>query len=172
VIRSIRESESQKNTERDIALIHFNFFLGLKAVELCTLKISDVYDGKQLKGTLRMSKPQKEWVLQLSDKYLQRALETYITCRKQSEGKHFSIHSDLFKSQKGSFSKQALSALINKIYKQSGLLGVTGHTGKLSYIKNRLQYGFSVEQIFLITGDVSIKNTQRYVAAVESESLV
>ena len=55
VIQSLKDSN--RNTQiRNIPLIYFNYYLGLKAVHICLLKVSDVFNGKEVSVGLIVSK--------------------------------------------------------------------------------------------------------------------
>jgi len=159
VIKSITNSRLSSNIERNITLIYFNYYLGLKGIELCRLKLDDVYDGKKILNGIRIIKP-KHRIVALNNPQLKGALDSYIKSRVEKESASFSIHSDLFKSQKGSYSPQSLNRLINTIYKDAGLSCVTSHSGKLSFMHHKFNHGFSLEQVHDLTGNVHINTTR------------
>jgi len=152
---------SNRNTKyRNIVLILFNYYLGLKAVELCKLKVSDVFNGKEVLGGLIVSEDKSSIALRFN-KELQEAIDLYIERRTQNEGKSFDIQLVLFKSQKAAFSPKTLGRLINSIYKKAGVAGITSHSGKRSFILNYIRAGGDIEGVHKLTGDVRVINTRK-----------
>ena len=159
VVESIMNT-NRSNRCRNIVLILFNHYLGMKAVDLVVLKVSDVYDGKAIFGSLIVNKVEPVIALKFNKK-LYIALELLIKSRIENEGKSFDCNSALFKSQKNTFSPSTLARLINKIYQDAGFSNTTSHSGKRSYLKKLVTQQHDIKTISRMTGDVAI-NVRRY----------
>ena len=114
VVKSIMNA-NRSTKYRNATLVLFNHYLGLKAVDLAVLKVSEVFDGKAIFGGLIVSKVESETALRFNKK-IHIALDAYIKSRMEKEDEAFALNSALFKSQKGSFSSVTLARLINNVY--------------------------------------------------------
>jgi len=159
IVKSIMNA-NRSNKYRNATLILFNHYLGLKAVDLAALKISDVFNGKDMLGGLVVSKVEPVRVLVFKQE-LQITLGSYIKNRMEKEGETFDLNLRLFKSQKGEFLPGTLARLINTIYKGSGFPNATSHTGKRSFVKSLITQTQDINVIGKMTGDVSM-NVRRY----------
>jgi len=160
VIQFLEESNGiHKN--RNICILLLNFHLGIKAIDLCLLKASDVFNGKEILGGLCIRKTEPIVHIRL-DKKLRFALDLYVKQRIEEEGGSFDTDFILFKSQKNNFSSATLVPLIKKIYHDAGFPGVTSHSGKGAFMKKQVEMHQDIKTVGKMISDVSM-NVRRYV---------
>mgnify|MGYP000671529889 CR=1 FL=1 len=158
----------KRNGKRNMAIVVISFRLGLRAKELASLKIKDVYDGNKCKKTLRLiaeyTKGNKHRDLPLNNELVIETLNTYIETRKGYDGRTFNIEAPLFRSQKGSyFSPNAMVRVLKNIYTEAGLEDASSHSGRRSLLTKLANKGVSAFYIRDIAGHSSVVTTQRYI---------
>ncbi len=167
VLRVITSSDARRS-RRNVAIVICSNYLALRAKELASLKIRDVYDGKKIVDVLRLlasyTKGNKHRDISLTNKKVRDALENLITELKHQDGERFSLDSALFRSQKrGHFSANTIVQLLKNIYVSAGFKNASSHSGRRSLITKLADKGVSVNDIRLIAGHSSIATTQRYI---------
>lgn len=158
----------KRNAKRNMAIIMMSFKLGLRAKELSSLKIKDIYDGIKLKKTLRLlakyTKGNKHRDLPLNNEPVIQTLKTYIEARKGYDGRVFNVEAPLFRSQKGSyFSPNSMVRLIKNIYLDAGYEDASSHSGRRSLLTKLANKGVSAFHIRDIAGHSSVITTQLYI---------
>ena len=158
----------KRNAKRNMAIVIMSFKLGLRAKELASLKIKDVYDGAKIKRTLRLvsdyTKGNKHRDLPLNNDVLVQTLSAYIQVRRGDDGLAFNIEAPLFRSQKGSyFSPNSMARVLKKIFVDAGIEGATSHSGRRSLLTKLANNGVSAFYIRDIAGHSSVITTQRYI---------
>ena len=167
VLRVITSSDARR-CGRNVAIVICSNYLALRAKELASLKIRDVYDGKKIVDVLRLlasyTKGKKHRDVSLTNRKVRDALENLITELKHQDGERFSLDSALFRSQKrGHFSANTMVQLLKNIYVSAGFKNASSHSGRRSLITKLADKGVSVNDIRLIAGHSSIATTQRYI---------
>ena len=167
VLRVITSSDA-RGCVRNVAIVILSHYLALRAKELASLKVRDVYDGKKIVDVLRLlasyTKGKKHRDVSLTNKRVRDALENLITELKHQDGERFSLDSALFRSQKrGHFSANTIVQLLKNIYVSAGFKNASSHSGRRSLITKLADKGVSVNDIRLIAGHSSIATTQRYI---------
>jgi len=158
--------EMGNHPERNNAIVIISNYLGLRAKEIASLKIGDVYDGNNIKKTLRLiaeyTKGSKHRDVSLENKVVISALSTYINARSETES--INIQAPLFKSQKGTaFSPNAMARVLKVIYTSAGFPNASSHSGRRSLITKLAYAGIDVNSIRQIAGHSSISTTQLYI---------
>lgn len=164
----LRVTAVGRHAKRNLSILILSHYLGLRAKELASLSIQDVYDGLGPKKTLRLvasyTKGHKHRDLTLEHKTVVTALTDFVTERKQSDGLAFNLESPLFRSQKGiRFSANSMVQLIGKLYAQAGFPDASSHSGRRSLITKLAYSGTDINSIRQIAGHTSIQTTQRYI---------
>lgn len=164
----LRIVEIGNHAERNTAILILSHYLGLRAKELASLKICDVYENNTIKKTLRLIAPYtkgaKHRDLALGNKIVVKSLMDYIKERQDEDGIVFSGNAPLFRSQKGSaFSPNAMVRVLGEIYKKSGFNDASSHSGRRSLITKLAYAGIDLNSIRQIAGHSNISTTQRYI---------
>jgi integrase/recombinase XerD len=157
-------TQSGKHSVRNQVILLVSHFLGLRAKEMASLKISDVYDHQRevLKDTVRLiaayTKGGKYREVYLVDPFLKELLLKYLI----DERSPVNPNEPLFRSQKGKgFTADTMQKLIKICYKKSGITA-TSHTGRRSFATNLIDKGADIYSIKLLMGHSSIQTTQEY----------
>ena len=155
------------HVQRNLAIIVLSHYLGLRASEIATLKISDVYDGT-IKKTLRLlaayTKTNTTRDISLENIVVIKALKGLITSRIEDDGITFNLDAPLFRSQKKTaFSPNSMVRVIGDIYKNAGYPNATSHSGRRSLITKLAYKGIDINSIRQIAGHSSIATTQIYI---------
>ena len=161
VLRDIRGGNS-RNRDRNVCIIIMSHYLGLRAKELASLKVKDVFDGKAVKGILKLkasyTKGNKHRDVPLTNKRVKQAIEAIVI------DSGFEADAPLYKSQKGwHLSANAMVQLIKNIYISAGFQDCSSHSGRRSMITKLANKGIDVNSIRIIAGHSSISTTQRYI---------
>ena len=154
---------TRKHTLRDQTIIHMSFLAGLRAMEIATLTVKDIYDNdnvvrSQFTITGNQTKGGYTRTVYVSSK-LSRALKEYgntLTDRRTSD--------PLFMTQlRTSFSANTMCQLFLQIYKDYGLKGATSHSGRRTFITKLANAGINVRLLAALASHRHISTTQRYI---------
>ncbi len=161
VLRDIRGG-NPRFRNRNTCIIIMSHYLGLRAKELASLKVSDVLNNLAIKEVLKLkasyTKGHKHRDVPLTNKKVIQALNALLPTPIKNDDL------PLFKSQKGwHFSANAMVQLIKKIYVSAGFNECSSHSGRRSMITNLANKGVDVNSIRIIAGHTSISTTQRYI---------
>lgn len=162
----LRYVETGNHSERNKAIVIISNYLGLRAKEIASLKVKDVFDGNNIKTILELlagyTKGNKHRDVSLENKAVVSALSEYIEYKAKNESTN--PESALFRSQKGSnFSANAMTRVIKNIYVDAGYPDASSHSGRRSLITKLAYAGIDVNSIRQIAGHSSITTTQRYI---------
>jgi integrase/recombinase XerD len=168
--RILQYVSTRRHAVRDRTIILVSFNAGLRAKEIASLLVGDIYDDA---GAVReqfilrraQTKGGYERTVYLN-KVLRRALAEY---RSLVEG--CKATDALFPSQKrAAFSANTMCQLFLEIYAASGVNGASSHSGRRTFITRLANYGIGVRQLAALAGHADISTTQRYID-VNSEQL-
>lgn len=157
------------HSERNTATIGLGHYAGLRAKEIASLKIADVFDeNDNICNVLHLqaayTKGHRHRDIPLSNTKLRKILQNWITYRKKLDGAVFNLKAPLFTSQKGlAFSPNSLSRMLNNLYRLHGYSGCTSHCGRRSLITKLVNRGVSVNKVQVLAGHSSIQTTMGYV---------
>lgn len=151
------------NSKRNTCILLFSHFLGLRAKELATLRVGDVFDINQrkVKETIRllrhMTKGNKYREVFLLDDTVRDLLYEYIMYERC-----MIEDAPLFLSQKGgAFSPNTMQRMIANCYKQAGIKA-SSHSGRRSFATNLIMQNVDIYAIKQLMGHSSIMTTQEY----------
>jgi len=159
------------HAKRNTAIVILSNYLGLRAKELASLKIGDVFDqdtSTGIKKVLRLvaayTKGAKHRDVSLENKAVIKALQNYLAERQDEDGMTFSESAPLFRSQKKTaFSPNAMVRALGNIYDNAGFKDASSHTGRRSLITKLAYSGIDLNSVRQIAGHSSISTTQRYI---------
>lgn len=164
----LRVVESGNHPKRNTAVVILSNYVGLRAKELATLKIADVWEAGTVKKELRLvaayTKGGKHRDVYLENPKVIKAIQDYIAVRQQQDGLTFNLEAPLFRSQKKTaFSPNAMARLLIDIYHAAGFKDASSHTGRRSLITSLAYKGVDLNSVRQIAGHSSISTTQRYI---------
>ena len=168
--RLLKVVTAGSHAKRNIALLYVSFGLGLRAKEMSLLQIKHVLNEKnnalfeEINLIGKMTKGEKQRHIYLTNQKVRKALLDYIEERKHEDGKLFSYHAPLFRSQKGDkFSPNALQQLFSQMYKQAGIVGASSHSGRRTFATRLIERGVDIKAVSRLMGHASISMTAQYV---------
>lgn len=166
-IRKFIELSDPDLVDRNNMVISISYFLGLRAKEIASLRMRDVYDGEQVSDVLRLissyTKGQKHRDLFISNSKLRADIQSYINYRISRDGEYYP-EAPLVKSRKGSFfSATSMARMITNLYKSSGFHKLSSHSGRRSMITDLAHKGIDINSLRILAGHTSINTTQRYI---------
>jgi integrase/recombinase XerD len=160
--------------KRDTLLILMSYGLGLRVLELASLKLHHVFNEDETINeniSLVRTKGNKPRTVYLpnpkEDRRIHDCLKEYLIERKAwAEKKHtpFSLQQPLFLSQKGvAFSNKTLQKRFEYLYKMAGIRGASSHSGRRTYATNLIEAGIDIKAVSTLMGHSSVAMTARYV---------
>jgi len=165
--RVVQHQIGKKHGIRNIGLLHFSFYLGLRAKEMASLRIIDVVDSNaQIKEQIllkrEMTKGNKQRAVYLANPKVRKALKDYLDFRKTVENSYF-YNGPLFRSQiNGKFSPNTLQMLFSRMYQAVGLDGASSHSGRRSFATRLLEQGVNIKSVQTLLGHANITTTSIY----------
>ena len=165
--RVIHFQKGTKHGLRNICLLHFSFYLGLRAKEMSGLSVKDVLfpDGEvrdEVLLTREMTKGSKLRTAFLTNPKVISVLKEYLDFRKETD-EFFDMDSPLFRSQKNlRFTPQTLSMVFRKMYDAVGLSGCSSHSGRRTFATSLLNQGINIKNVQTLLGHSSITTTSIY----------
>ncbi|MFZ7812245.1 tyrosine-type recombinase/integrase [Acinetobacter lwoffii] len=155
-----------KNSVRNQAVLLASHFMGLRAKEMASLKMGDVYDFRNhiLRDTIRLlaayTKGNKYREVFLLDTTARNIMLDYILSREDS-----GPNAPLFLSQKlQPFTANTMQRMIGNLYKKAGING-TSHSGRRSFATRLIRHNVDIYSIQQLMGHSSITTTQEYFAS-------
>lgn len=152
-----------KNATRNRAIILASHFMGLRAKEIASLKVGDLYDFKkqELKDTIRLlaayTKGAKYREVFLLDGTARKIITEYLDARQD-----LTPSDPLFRSQKGgAFSANTMQRMIGNLYKKAGING-SSHSGRRSFATRLIRSNVDIYSVQQLLGHSSIATTQEY----------
>lgn len=155
------------NEKRNMNILLFSHFLGLRAKEIASLRVGDVYDSKKksVKETIRllgsMTKGNKYREVFLMDDFTKKSIIDYIIKDRPANDPN----APLFLSQKGgAFSANTMQRMISNLYKDAGIKA-SSHSGRRSFATRLIRKGVDIYSIQQLLGHSNINTTQVYFAS-------
>ena len=152
-----------KNSVRNRTILLASHFMGLRAKEMASLKIGDVYDFKNeiLRDTIRLlaayTKGNKYREVFLLDSASRKIMMEYIFSRPDA-----TPEAPLFLSQKLTpFTANTMQRMIGNLYKSAGING-TSHSGRRSFATRLIRRNVDIYSVQQLMGHSSITTTQEY----------
>ena len=156
--------DAHRYSERNRAIFYLSFLGGLRAIEIASLKLSDVVDDDfkvktQLVLQANMTKGHERNRVIVS-KALQKALKRFVdrVCKSKA------LNTPLIVSQKGGkFSPLTIVQLFAKFYKKAGVAGASSHSGRRQYITALAENQINIRVIQALARHSHINTTMRYI---------
>jgi integrase/recombinase XerD len=161
--RVLQYVSTRRHALRDRTIMLFSFNAGLRAKEIASLLVGDMYDDT---GAVReqfilrrtQTKGGYERTVYLNTT-LRRAMAEYRTLVEHSKSSNA-----LFSTQKrGAFSANTMCQLFLEIYTASGVNGASSHSGRRTFITRLANKGVGVRQLAALAGHKNIQVTQKYI---------
>jgi integrase/recombinase XerD len=166
--RVIQYQKSTKHGLRNTCMLHFSFYLGLRAKEMAGLSVKDVlfHDGAirdEILLTRHMTKGAKQRTAFLTNPKVRATLKEYLDYRKDTDEFFEMDSSPLFRSQKNlRFTPQTLSMTFRRMYDSVGLSGCSSHSGRRTFATSLLNQGINIKNVQTLLGHSSITTTSIY----------
>jgi len=157
-----------------IAMLQVSFRVGLRAMEIAGLKLSDLMDTQgqiNQKVTLRKktTKGSRGGVAYFTHPEVRAALEQYIV---QVRSKKSTDHDNVFISAKLTpFHPSSMSRLFGKLYRDAGLEGYTSHAGRKGLARTLNSKNVSTYNIQNILRHANIETTVKHYLSVDEDVL-
>jgi len=154
---------------RNVAIIYCSFGLGLRAKEIASLKVSDIFDEElnvyeEANLTRSMTKGEKQRHIYIDNKKIITALSEHIRDMKKHEKSCFNYRGYLFKTQrKAKFHPDVLQKWFRKLYDKAGISGASSHSGRRTFITRLIEQGADIKTVSHLAGHSSITTTAGYV---------
>jgi integrase/recombinase XerD len=164
--RVIKMQNNAKFGLRNTVLMHLSFYLGLRAKEMCFLKVGSITDSQGALKTevllkRKMTKGNKQRRFYLTNDKLTKILMQYMEQRKVDGTDD--PDAPLILSQKGGkFSPNSMQQLFSKFYRMVGLDGASSHSGRRSFCTRLLEQGVGIRNVQTLMGHSSIGTTAIY----------
>lgn len=166
-IRKFIQISDSSLVTRNNMVVSLSYFLGLRAKEIASLRMRDVFDGERIIDVLRLissyTKGQKHRDVFLSNTKLRADIQAYLDERLKIDGEYLP-ETALVRSRKGSFfSAASMSRMITDIYKNAGFHQLSSHSGRRSMLTDLAHKGIDLNSLRVLAGHSSIQTTQRYI---------
>lgn len=169
--RLLKLISTTKYAKRDTLLILMSYGLGLRVLELASLKFYHLFNNdeslKQDISLVRTKQNKPRMVYLPDDKRLHNSIIDYLNERKEhaiNKKIVFSLSQPLFLSQKGiSFTNKTLQKRFEHLYKMAGIYGASSHSGRRTFATNLIEQGVDIKAISTLMGHSSVAMTARYV---------
>lgn len=156
---------------RNRTIFAFSYFAGLRACEIASLKVGDVYDAQGLaRDTIYLVAGQTkgdDGNTVLVGRKLAKVLAAYAAVHPTHIAKP---NAPLFLSAKrGGFSAQTIVNLFARFYGLAGIKGASSHSGRRQFLTELADKGVNVRVIQALARHKDISTTQRYIDYNESK---
>lgn len=161
--RTLEAQASYRHHQRDCCILLLSHYLGLRAKELASLTIGDVFDpsSKKTREVVRLlatmtkgGKPRE--VFLVNEEPRQRLLD-YLGTRSLRY-----MDAPLFQSQRGGrFSANSMQRLVAICYRRAGV-EASSHSGRRSFATHLIERGADIYAVKEMMGHTSIVTTQTY----------
>ena len=166
----LKVCELTRYKERNRMIVMLSFMLGLRAVEIAKLRVSNVVsengeildilvlDKTQTKGNVRSAVPISDRVKAELKRYFAKypRLLTDLSSR-------------LLITQKGVFSSQTVQHLFKHLYELAAIKQASSHSGRRSFITQLSDNGIAVAVIQKLARHSSLAVTQRYIEVSDAK---
>ena len=169
IVLSTTLGMNKTHARRNYLIIVLSHLCGLRAKEIASLRISDVWDGAKVRDVLRLfasyTKGNKHRDIFLTNRKVVDAIEQHITHETEFRRRSLRANSALFKSQKGGFfSANSMVRLIKRIYSDAGFDNASSHSGRRKFATTLIEQGADINCVKLLMGHSSIQTTARYLS--------
>lgn len=163
--------DAHRYSARNRAIFAFSFFAGLRACEIASLKVGDVFDaGGNPRDTVFLASTQTkggEAGTILVSKRLNKSLTAYAVTYPRHTSKPDAPL--FFSAKRGGFSPQTIVNLFAKFYAAAGIKGASSHSGRRQFLTELADKGVNVRVIQALARHKDMSTTQRYIDYNESK---
>jgi len=171
VKRLLKVISASNYAKRDTLLILMSYGLGLRVLELASLKLYHIFnEDESIKKDISLvrTKNNKPRMVYLPEsKHLYKAIKEYYEERKlraESKNLPFNLNQPLFLSQKGiSFSNKTLQKSFQHLYRMAGIYGASSHSGRRTFATRLIEEGIDIKSISTLMGHSSVAMTAKYI---------
>jgi integrase/recombinase XerD len=161
--RLLKIAQTTSHGERDQTVITLSYWLGLRAKELASLRIGDVYtDAGEVRQILHLKagytkRARMRDVYLSSDKVVRRLNEYGARCPADPA-------KPLFRTRSGkTFTPNGIVILLRHLHGLAGIEGGSSHSGRRTMITRLAEAGVDLKSIATLAGHSSIRTTAGYV---------
>lgn len=165
-IKNSIEKLDEKESARDMAIIHFFISTGCRVSELCNVKIKDVDFRK--KTCILNGKGKKQREVVITDKALYR-IQLYLQFRKYKDPNDYLFTHIRGKETK--MTKDGVRVMLNKLKDASGVEKVTCHSFRRFYATELRKRDISIQMIASSLGHSNLNQINRYSLYNNSEMI-
>jgi len=163
--------DAHRYSKRNHTIFAFSFYAGLRACEIATLRVSDVYGTNgEINDTIFLAAAQTkgdEANTILVSKKLARALAGYAAAYPKHTAKP---NAPLFFSAKrGGFSAQTIVNLFARFYALAGIKGASSHSGRRQFLTELADKGVNARAIQALARHKHLNTTMRYIDLNENK---
>jgi integrase/recombinase XerD len=161
--RLLKIASTTSHGQRDQTIITLSYWLGLRAKELASLRIGDVYDGSgEVRGVLHLKagytkRARMRDVYLSSDKVVRQLKEYGRVCPCDPAKPLFRTRSNK------RFSANGMVILLRHLHGLAGIEGGSSHSGRRTMITRLAEAGVDLKSIATLAGHSSIRTTAGYV---------
>ena len=155
---------------RNHTAVALSFYAGLRACEISTLRVGDVFDeAGGIKDTIYLSADQtkgSDSATVLVNTKLKRQLVKF--------AKQYPVHVStrtaplLFSAKGGGFTAQTVVNLFKRLYKMAGIDGASSHSGRRQFATQLADRGINARLVQVLARHKHLSTTQRYIDVNES----
>lgn len=167
VKRLLKVTSAGKYSERNLTILMLSYWLGLRAKEIASLHICDVFEANgQIKTILHLkpayTKKAKARDVYLSSDDLRKRLKMYW---RWLEKKRLNIpEQQLFTTfSRRVFTRNGMVQLIGHLHKEAGIARGSSHSGRRTMITRLAEAGIDLKAISKLAGHASISTTAGYI---------
>lgn len=167
--RLVTIAKNAQYSYRNVAIVYCSFGLGLRAKEIASLKISDIFDEdlnilEEVNLTRSMTKGEKQRHIYIHHPKIIEALNIHIHTLKEKQSMHFKYQSHLFTTQcKSKFTPDAMQKWFSRLFAKAGIKGASSHSGRRTFITRLIEQGADIKAVSNLAGHSSITTTAGYV---------
>jgi len=155
--------DAHRYSARNKAIFHLSFLGGMRAIEIASLKFSDVVDENykvktQIILTANMTKGSARNRVIVSTK-LQKALKRYVDAVRALKP----LNAPFITSQKGGhFSPLTIVQLFAKFYEKAGIYGASSHSGRRNFVTSLCSNQINLRVVQILARHSSVNTTMLY----------
>ena len=155
---------------RNHTAVALSFYAGLRACEIATLRVGDVFDeAGGIKDTIYLNTDQTKGAdsgTVLVNSKLKRQLLEF--------AKQYPVHVStraaplLFSAKGGGFTAQTVVNLFKRLYKMAGIDGASSHSGRRQFVTQLADKGINARLVQVLARHKHLSTTQRYIDVNEN----
>jgi len=163
--------DSMHHSTRNHTAVALSFYAGLRACEIASLRILDVFDDQgTVRDTIYLSAAQtkgSDTATVLVNKKLKTQLQRYAAAYSDRLTRPGAAL--IFSSKGGSFSAQTIVNLFARLYALAGIDGASSHSGRRQFVTALADKGINARVVQALARHKHLSTTQRYIDINESK---